>query len=573
MISNAFSRTRSIGALALTVFFAAAVPLSAAPRDELLRLVPPDVGFCLVLQDLRQHTSSFVDSPFAEQFRKSPFGQTLADSPELKQLAKVEQEIKKRLDVDAVQLRDDIYGDIIVLAYKPAADGKPDSEEGVFLLRARDADLLARLIGKFNELQKKTGELKELEERKHNGVAYQVRTEPNGKQHFYYLNGSTLAFTSKESMLKQVMDLDRNAAPGVPPILAAMRRLGVQEAMLVWWINPRAFDAELKRKAAQAKPAEAHGLERMQLYWQALEGAALSITPKKSSLEISLAFLGRDGDMPGPARKFFAGDNRPSELWSRFPADALLAVAGRVDVPALVEFLGDFVPPDDRRKLGEAFDRYLARPSGLNLAKDIVPNLGPDWGICVVPPGDKEPVTPQVLAALRVRPGDGKKPVDRALYDVLDNLARIGVLLSADPLRLESLTHDKTKIKYLEGEKMAAAGVQPAYALAEGYLLLASSPGAIKKFAAGAAVADSTADCPLLRVSFRALRTYVKARSDDLAPHVAAKHLISPEEAKRRLQAVVDFCQFFQRLELSRRTAPGQVALILRLQTEQPLSK
>ena len=39
----------------------------AAPRDELLRLVPDDVAFCLVVQDLRGHAEALSASPFADE--------------------------------------------------------------------------------------------------------------------------------------------------------------------------------------------------------------------------------------------------------------------------------------------------------------------------------------------------------------------------------------------------------------------------------------------------------------------------------------------------------------------------
>src|SRR5207247_3290697 len=44
---------------------------AAAPRDELLRFVPADVGFCLVLQDLRGPAADLLASPFVRQLRQS----------------------------------------------------------------------------------------------------------------------------------------------------------------------------------------------------------------------------------------------------------------------------------------------------------------------------------------------------------------------------------------------------------------------------------------------------------------------------------------------------------------------
>ena len=50
--------------LAVSSSFFAGHSAKASPRDELLRLVPADVGFCLVLEDLRGHGKAFAESPF-----------------------------------------------------------------------------------------------------------------------------------------------------------------------------------------------------------------------------------------------------------------------------------------------------------------------------------------------------------------------------------------------------------------------------------------------------------------------------------------------------------------------------
>ena len=75
------------------------------------------------------------------------------------------------------QLRDDILGDAIVAAYRPGPPGKPDEEQGILLLRARNATLLASLIDRFNEAQKKSGDLIKLEEREYQGVKYYLRVD------------------------------------------------------------------------------------------------------------------------------------------------------------------------------------------------------------------------------------------------------------------------------------------------------------------------------------------------------------------------------------------------------------
>src|SRR2546430_1612195 len=106
-------------------------PAGAAPptpADELLRFVPADVTFCFVLRDLRGHAAALQSSPLAEHMRASSLGQTLTATPEWQQLEKANRFLEKFLGVRAEQLRDDILGDAVVLAYRAGPPGKPQQE-------------------------------------------------------------------------------------------------------------------------------------------------------------------------------------------------------------------------------------------------------------------------------------------------------------------------------------------------------------------------------------------------------------------------------------------------------------
>src|SRR5262249_38691552 len=61
----------------------------AAPRDELLRLVPPDAGVCLVVNDLRGHWPKIRDAAWMKQLRESTLGKVLAAAPEMARLKQV----------------------------------------------------------------------------------------------------------------------------------------------------------------------------------------------------------------------------------------------------------------------------------------------------------------------------------------------------------------------------------------------------------------------------------------------------------------------------------------------------
>src|SRR5262245_64699570 len=74
----------------LVVVGACAPPLATAradsPSAELLRLVPDDVAFCLVVRDLRGTYAALLESPFVEKLRASRLGAALRSAPELGKL-------------------------------------------------------------------------------------------------------------------------------------------------------------------------------------------------------------------------------------------------------------------------------------------------------------------------------------------------------------------------------------------------------------------------------------------------------------------------------------------------------
>jgi hypothetical protein len=519
-----------------------------------------------------------LGSAFAEQFRASPLGEALRNAPETRKLNAFAELLRNHLDVEWTRVRDQILGDCVVLAYRPGPPGKPEQEQGVLLLRAGDATLLANVLDRLNEVQKKAGDLKELKARRHQGKEYFCRVLPHEVQ-FYYLNGPVLAFTSREELLQRVMGLEGEGAAAESWLARQLSRLGAAGDLATLWVNPRAFDAQLAEKAAHAQAGEATVLKTFLGYWQAVDGVALTASLNKGALEGRLAVQVREEKLPPAGRTMAAGEARASELWGCFPADAVLAVAGTVDAVAVTDLVSEFLPEEARKGLREAVDRGAAAALGRDVAKEVLPFLGPDWGFCVAaPPAGDRDWFPHVLWALRVRPGDNEKPLDQVLLDALNSAAILGVLgynnSHPDPLSLKTVTQDKVEVKYLANDRGFPPGLQPAFAFKSGYLVLASSPAALRRFnppaSAGSAITPG-GEVPLVRLSVRELCRFLKDRRQMLAVPVAEKHKLSREEAGLRLDRLVSSLQLFDRLELSRRVTPGQVTLVLRLRTAQPL--
>jgi hypothetical protein len=570
-------------ALTLVLTLAAAPLYAATPREELLRYVPKDVAFCLILQDLRDHDQALEQSPFMKELAKSPFMEALLQSDDLKNLLKVDQFLRDNLGVDAVKLRDEIFGDALAFAYRPGPPGKPEAEQGLFLLRARDPKLLAELIDRLNELQRKSEDLVELKEIKHHDVSYFRRTErkrAEGKDehketNYYLLNGPVLLFSSQEPILRDAIDQEREATSDKEPEASKQFRLAhAEKAFAAFWVNPRAFDAEMQRRANDAPAGEAAILKNLLVYWKALDSIVLTADLQKD-LVVQASIRARVDQLPASARKFLSEAAKPSDLWARFPDDAMMAMASRIDLPSLVSVAQEFLPAELNKSMKNALDRGFGATLGRDFLADVLPNIGPDWGMCIVAPAsDDKSWIPQSVFALRTQAGDKKPPVDQTVLDAVNFYAGVAVLMhntkDAKPLSLKSVNQDNVEVKYLTGGDFPE-GMAPAFTLHDGYLVLGSSPDAIRRFHAVSPTKVDADNVPLLRVSFKEIRRYLKERREPVIAAVAEKNQIDKKEAAKKIDGLIAVLQFVDRLDLSQRSETGQVTFTLRVQTALPL--
>lgn len=566
-------------AAGFALLFLAAAPLPAAsPRDELLRFVPDDVGLCMVLQDLRGHTARVLSSPFVAGLRASPVGAALRQNKGAADLAQVEAKLRAQFGLDWGRLRDDVLGEAVVFAYRPGPPGRPEQDRSLVLVRARDAKVLAELVEHFHRQQEQAGQLKEVTERQYEGVTYYRRVDQK-ETSYYYLRGPVLIFSGQEEMLRQALACDRTASAGAEPFVTKkLRELGLEQALFVLWLNPRSLDAEFEAKAAQAPPAEAPKRKAIALYWKALTSVGLAVALDRE-VSVSLALRGRLDQLPSPARRFLEKASGPSDVWRAIPDNSLLALGARIDAAALFELAGDFMSRESRDALTGQLNRSLGAALGKDFVKDVLPAVGPDWGLYVLaPPPQEKGWAPQVLFALRVLPGPPGASVDRALLSAVNGSAMFAVFAfnQQHPDRPLSLQTDKEspRIKFLQGERCFPPGLQPAFSLQGGYLVLATSLEIVRRFGIPTAAAEGpTAPFPLLRVSFKDCRAYLKDRREPLAAALAEKNNVSKEEAGKWLDGVREGLQLIDRLELRQRTTPGQVTFTLALRPAQPLKK
>jgi hypothetical protein len=535
-------------------------------RDQVLRLVPADTGVCLIVSDLREQAGKLRSSVWLSALLTSPLGRALAASPEAARLDRFKADLKKHLHVDWPQLRDDILGDLVVFAYRPPPPGRPNDEQGLVLLQARDPALLAQVIERLNQAQTQANELKELTEIEYQGTKFFRRVEA-AKTSYYLLQGPLLAFSSQEDLIRKVIDLKRDKTAANPSLIRQLEYARAAQALAVLWLNPRAFDADLEQKASHGPAPHIQVLQTFLTYWKALDAVVVSVQVHPQP-ELSLSLQARSPGLPEPLRRLFAERGSPSELWARFPQRAILRLAGRVDAVALARGLSDFAPPSSRQLLADSVQRTIGAALGLDLAKDVLPNLGPNWGLCIAPaPVDHD--FPLVVAALAIQPGTKEPAVDQTLAKAVHLLAGLAVFdynrTHADVTQLKTSMQDKVEVKYLVNDKRFPSGLQPAFALKDGYFLLASSPEAIRRFHKVEAPTFPADEVPLLHLSFSELATFLKNRRAKVVTFLAASSRISETTAGERLDDLLAGLALFDHILLSEVRETGQVRFVVRL--------
>ena len=544
-----------------------------ASGEKLLRLVPENMALCLLVEDLRAHASAFLASPFLKQFLISPFGKELLASAEIAKLREVDSFVQKKLQITVTQLRDDILGDAIVLAYSPGPVDKPDREQGLLLLEARDPDRLAKVLERLLALQKESGEVKTVEELTRGRHKF-LKVVGQNSTTLYLRSGAILAVTSQETVLTDVMArLDNPSASSIfkdrfPSLDPSGRILSV-------WLNPKPYRALLEKQAGLVKGAQLAALNTFLRYWNALDCVGLFVT-HKVGCELTIAVEGRPGDLPPGGASMWPRRTSPAnDLAGRWPAGAFLTLTRFIDLPGTVLGISEFMDASARKELRASVEQKAAAMLGQDVVQEALPSIGPECGFAIsAPPSSDAGWFPHVLAAVRVRPTPADPTPELLLVNTLNSLATLAVFAQNQTkpgsMSLRSRILDGTEIKYLSCAAEFPPGLEPAFAWRGGYLVVGSSPAAIARFAARSPERPPV-PASFLQMLFPPLVAYLRDRQDVLAAYHAAHDGVNKAEAKAGLERMTAFLELFDRFEVTSRTLPNGMALSARLQFAAPL--
>lgn len=526
---------------------------------ELIRRVPDDLGLCLVVHDLRGQLERWQKTDWFKLMEKNPLVAALLEKKEIQDLREFENILRQFLKFDYAMLRDDFVGDGVVLAYQPGQPDQGISEKGLVLLKPRKADSFEDVINAVNDAQMQSGEVKSLDERKHNGQLYTRRALDRTSQ-YYFRKDNVFVFSNDEDLLKDVI---ARPIDGPAPRRDLWLKAGMNNAAVSAFLNPRTFDKELAKQVKAKSGTESAAFQKVIDIWKGLDGIFVSLHGD-DTLELRLTILARPGTLPG---KLWANPGPPPvELWHRFPTDALISAALPVDFAGVFKQVQQLMPEKDVRGINDLVQNKVGAATGLNVLGDVLPNLGPDIGFCVsLPEGT---AIPQAIVALAVKPLPKERPADQAIAKAIAMGVGAGILAhnlnNPHPFKLEKITQGMIELTVVKNEKLLPPGVHPTYALKDGFLLVASSPEAIADFRVRE-TPPANGETPLVRIAPRQWSRLIKTHRQEAINHLVLKNNEPLQAATTLVDGLSEGLNAFQSLTLSQRNAGGLAVWTLRL--------
>jgi len=548
-----------------------------------LRIAPADAAIVLVVQNGRDHHRDLLQSPFAVWFPSTEIGKKVLASPELSQLRDSATMIFRELDTTPGAIIDDILGDAVAFAFTPAPADHPKDERAVILIRPRDVGSLEKVLDKVNALQSKSGEVKSFTRKEHAGSGYFERVKSDGRSEFYCFRGNLFAFSTSREDILGVIDRDKTApavAEKSPVLRARMERLGVADAAAVILINPRPLDAEVAARVASAKPDEKRFLARFAEVWSALDSAALSLT-LNTELEIGLSVRFQSEKLPEDLKKWF-GSSKSVALTTLIPNDALVGVSGRLRAMDLIGLITSIAPVEaGKPSVKDWIEMTLGPVVGRDKLPLVLGVLGPNWAAWAEAPA-KDALLPTFVGAVELS-GTGEERV-RAQQTLVQGIEFGFQMLRISynsrhtdqiELREEKDPKSGVVIRSLVNEKGFPPGFSPSFAIVKNYLVLATSPEAIRRFVPTAAdSANPSADRILGRLSGTRARQYLQTNGEKLTRFLVEIGA-TKDEAKTRetLAALASALELIDSAELIARPDENGLRLAGKIKPAKPLKK
>jgi hypothetical protein len=127
----------------------------------------------------------------------------------------------------------------------------------------------------------------------------------------------------------------------------------------------------------------------------------------------------------------------------------------------------------------------------------------------------------------------------------------------------------------MENDSDLPIGLRPSIAWKGGYLVLASSPNAIRRFdpTVQDLVDTKDSDVPVMRLAVGGWASYLRMHREPIAQFAARSNNLSLSEVQNRMDRLLESLDLFEAVVTSHRTEADRATITLKVQTAKPMSK
>jgi hypothetical protein len=292
-------------------------------------------------------------------------------------------------------------------------------------------------------------------------------------------------------------------------------------------------------------------------------------------LEAGVSLQFQPNKIPAAAKGWLTGPRRSAAIWKAVPDNALFAVAGQFKAAELIDTIGSLAPAAGANPLKTAVDQFLGPVFGKDKLPHVLEALGPQWAVWIEPPASSSGFLPIAVAVAQIDASGPKgKLAAREIARAVGfgfNTFRVGYNSGhADQIELVETEDGDTVITSLVNDKGFPPGFRPSYAFKSGYLLVATSPDAIKRFQEPKA-ASPGAEAMFARFSGAATREYLQMHREKLAKFLAAAGHGEEKELLKQFEQIATVLELIDRVELLTRGDETGLRLAVRVKLAKPL--
>lgn len=549
-----FTRPGNIPLLFLLLGLAG-IAQGAGPADPLLKLVPADAGVTIALEDLSGQTREFSRSDLAQGLRRLPAFNDWTATDRFRDFKQALTKAETLLGEPIAKIRDEIFGEAVVLTLRLPLKGRPEEARGLLLARVPNRALLEKLIDRINTA---APDRPRLARRERNGTSYQIREFAGGVRpdEFYAsLDGEVFAWSNSEDLMLGAIDrqAEKKGSLADVPAFRQLRERLPRRALISFFIDPR-FAAQLMEGAPRSKDSgDERWMALLSQYLRALRYAGLAVESRDGIMIHTEEVV--DPTTLASSFKRWAGISKPSDSdLRRLPPSALMMATARLDFQALLRLFDALANPNESQKYATLYVALEGLLLGLDLRNEVLPSIGPGVTAYIEQPDaepGKEESMPFVLST-----EIGNPKVARAL----ENAARTLLALHAiddknggGRLRLETHKMGAATVTALSPTSPLAFAVTATY----DRFILGSSSSAVARALAAQADPEAGRRVERLRAEFfpealsfaaadlRAIYDYAFKRRPALARQMAARQNRAEADAARDLDQALALIHLF----------------------------